>query len=92
MARIPKYKRKTRHKDSLCWTCSRAYALPDSEGGCAFHRRDKDGDIVGFPFTDADITQAYRTDGKDKPKKWYSVYAVTQCPNYCKEVRKCNEF
>jgi len=54
-------------KQSLCWTCARARALPDPEG-CAFHRREHE-----HVYDQAEY--AYNKDGD-------RVVSVTECQRY----------
>lgn len=61
---------------SLCWTCARAYALPDP-AGCAFHRRTVNGEIEGFPYLLAKESRRYYKVGE-----WIIVYTVQKCADY----------
>ena len=56
---------------SLCWTCTRAYALPDPEG-CGFHRRER-----RRVFEDAIIKKRADQDGCT-----YKTFTVTKCKQY----------
>lgn len=63
-------------KQSLCWTCARAYALPDP-AGCAFHRRTASGEIEGLPYTQAKESRRSYRDGE-----YLVVYTVQECADY----------
>jgi len=68
--------KKPNPNQSLCWTCARAYALPDP-AGCAFHRRTASGEIEGFPYLLAKESQRYYKVGE-----WITVYTVQKCADY----------
>lgn len=64
--------------ETLCATCTRAYARPDP-AGCAFHRRDYvTREIEGHPYSRAKMV--YRSQG-DTP------IIVLECEQYQKDQR-----
>lgn len=68
-----------RRSSTLCWTCSRAYALPDPYG-CAFHRRNaQTGEIQGFPFSKASLGERSYN---GKQGVTMTIYIVQECPDY----------
>ena len=63
--------------ESICWTCSRAYAKPDPEG-CGFHRQEHE-----HVFDAAKIEP--RVNAAHEPMK---VVMVTECQHYDRESRQ----
>ncbi len=61
-------------RESLCWSCSRAYALPDPLG-CAFHRIGHD-----HVFDSAEFAQRVVTTRGEKI--YTKVIIVQKCQNY----------
>lgn len=65
--------------ESKCWTCSRAYALPDPEG-CGFHRQEHE------PVYDDAITGLTSPVGPYKYQM--TTIKVTKCRHYDRQNRK----
>jgi hypothetical protein len=65
-------KRGTAFKPSKCWTCSRAYALPDPYG-CAWHRQEH------VRVWDEAAERSYEPSNQGRA---YTLYSVTSCRDY----------
>lgn len=65
--------------ESLCFRCSRAYALPDPEG-CAFHRRDSKRNIEGIPYSKAFVIEKTLQD-----ESFAAYVTVVECPDFRKD-------
>jgi hypothetical protein len=69
-----------RSPESLCWSCTRAYAFPDPKG-CAFHRKEHKE-----VFDEAIISlRVYH------PGSHYKVVCVTRCRYYELSARDVEE-
>lgn len=69
--------------ESLCWSCSRAYAKPDPED-CGFHRtKNKLAYIEKANFI-VEVKIEDRINAKHEPMK---VILVTRCHHYNREKR-----
>lgn len=68
------------HATSICWSCARAYALPDP-AGCGWHRREHE------QVWDEAATK-YTNNGGANP---YPVHSVTVCKFYERSAPRMSE-